>query len=185
MYSIRGNPACNCGPAVVVPPTASPGTNTSKKKSNTGVIAAVVGGILGVVLVGCLLGVFIWKKEKTKADKLSALPTNQFSHGSGGTNGNAAMVDGSVQGAKPYSLPEITAATQNFNKKIGEGGFGPVYYGKLAGGKEVAVKVSDANSRQGVNEFNNEVLQQLHSFLVFFPTSQSSCMYVSSVQQQV
>ena len=66
-------------------------------------------------------------------------------------------MEGSNQGAKMYSLAEITAATQNYNRKIGEGGFGPVYYGKLPSGKEVAVKVSDANSRQGVNEFNNEV----------------------------
>lgn len=79
---------------------------------------------------------------------------------SGGSGGG--MVDTSAQGAKPYSLAEITRATEDFNKKIGEGGFGPVYYGKLATGKEVAVKVSDGNSRQGVNEFNNEVLLHVH-----------------------
>lgn len=152
---------CNCGPPVPVTPAASPTSSTSKSSSNTGVIAGVVGGILGVIVVGVLIGILICccvRKRKAKADKFTELPTHQYSTGSGGTNGAAVMVDaGSVQGAKPYSLAEITAATQNFNKKIGEGGFGPVYYGKLAGGREVAVKVSDANSRQGVNEFNNEV----------------------------
>jgi hypothetical protein len=60
-------------------------------------------------------------------------------------------------GAKPYSLPEIVAATQNFEKVIGRGGFGPVYYGKLQDGQEVAVKVLDVASRQGSTEFFNEV----------------------------
>lgn len=32
-----------------------------------------------------------------------------------------------------------------------------MFLGKLANGQEVAVKVSDANSRQGAQEFNNEV----------------------------
>jgi len=129
-----------------------------------------VGGILGVVLIGVLLGVFccVRRRRRANAKKFSELPSHQFSSGGGGAaKGGAAMVEGSAQGATPYSLAEITAATQNFNKKIGEGGFGPVYYGKLANGREVAVKVSDANSRQGVNEFNNEV--QLRSgFSVLF-----------------
>lgn len=51
----------------------------------------------------------------------------------------------------------MRAATQNFNTKIGEGGFGPVYYGKLADGQEVAIKVLDINSHQGAQEFYNEV----------------------------
>nr|XP_024397036.1 probable LRR receptor-like serine/threonine-protein kinase At1g67720 [Physcomitrium patens] len=69
-----------------------------------------------------------------------------------------------AQGAKPFSHPEIKAATSNFSKQIGSGGFGPVYYGKLANGREVAVKVSDVNSHQGAAEFNNEVqlLSRVH-----------------------
>lgn len=66
-------------------------------------------------------------------------------------------------GAKPYSLPEIIAATQNFEKEIGRGGFGPVYYGKLHDGQEVAVKVLDVASRQGSTEFFNEVYFQFKS----------------------
>ena len=61
------------------------------------------------------------------------------------------------QGAKAYSYPELVSATNNFKSKIGEGGFGAVFLGKLANGQEVAVKVSDPNSRQGAQEFNNEV----------------------------
>ncbi len=154
-HSIRGNPVCNC--SQVIPPSTPP--SSKKKSSNTGVIAGVVGGILGVAFIGALLFVYccIRKRKKAKADKSMELPNHHVSNGGGGmNNGAVAMGNGSVQGAKPYSIAELTSATQNFNKKIGEGGFGPVYYGKL-GAREVAVKVSDANSRQGVNEFNNEV----------------------------
>ncbi|KAG0629756.1 hypothetical protein M758_1G127600 [Ceratodon purpureus] len=160
VFDIRGNPVCNCTRVDPIGPASSP------IKSNVGIIAGVVGGVLGVLLVVALVVIFCVcrKRSKAKRDKLTELPTNQFSHGSTGTNGAGGSVDKNSQGAKPYSLAEITAATENFKKKIGEGGFGPVYYGKFPNGREVAVKVSDANSRQGVNEFNNEVqlLSRVH-----------------------
>jgi len=60
-------------------------------------------------------------------------------------------------GANPYSLAEVATATNNFNIQIGKGGFGPVYYGKLEDGQEVAIKVLDVKSSQGPSEFFNEV----------------------------
>lgn len=59
------------------------------------------------------------------------------------------------------TLQEVSVATQKFSKKIGEGSFGPVYYGKLYNGREVAVKVKSTDSRQGVEEFLNEVYYNL------------------------
>jgi hypothetical protein len=60
-------------------------------------------------------------------------------------------------GANPYSLAQITIATDNFKIQIGKGGFGPVYYGKLEDGREVAVKIFYVKSSQGPSEFFNEV----------------------------
>ncbi|KAL8127204.1 hypothetical protein AgCh_014208 [Apium graveolens] len=53
----------------------------------------------------------------------------------------------------------ILVATSNFsnNNKIGEGGFGPVYKGLLEDGQQIAVKRLSENSRQGIDEFKNEV----------------------------
>eukprot|EP01018_Ginkgo_biloba_P040466 Gb_31433 [translate_table: standard] len=50
-------------------------------------------------------------------------------------------------------------ATDNFNKdnKLGEGGFGPVYKGRISDGTEVAVKMLSVRSMQGKREFMNEV----------------------------
>ncbi|PON82254.1 Tyrosine-protein kinase [Trema orientale] len=42
--------------------------------------------------------------------------------------------------------------------KLGEGGFGPVFGGKLQDGQEIAVKRHSMSSGQGVNEFKNEVV---------------------------
>jgi len=60
-------------------------------------------------------------------------------------------------GAKAYSRAEVDVATNHLNRELGRGGFGPVYYGVLPDGQEVAVKVADKSSKQGEKEFFNEV----------------------------
>ncbi|KAH0654107.1 hypothetical protein KY289_031785 [Solanum tuberosum] len=59
-----------------------------------------------------------------------------------------------------FDLSTITKATDNFsvNRKIGEGGFGPVYKGILEKGREIAVKRLSKTSTQGEDEFKNEVV---------------------------
>ncbi|KAH9326586.1 hypothetical protein KI387_006764, partial [Taxus chinensis] len=59
--------------------------------------------------------------------------------------------------SRAFTLDEMITATQNFTQTIGKGGFGSVYYGKLSDGKEAAVKVLSLFSKQGVQEFLNEV----------------------------
>ena len=65
--------------------------------------------------------------------------------------------DDPAEAAHCFSFPENENATNNFETKIGSGGFGIVYYGKLKDGKEIAVKVLTSNSYQGKREFSNEV----------------------------
>ncbi|KAI3731009.1 hypothetical protein L1987_62192 [Smallanthus sonchifolius] len=59
-----------------------------------------------------------------------------------------------------FSLHKIARATNNFsiNNKIGEGGFGPVYKGVLEDGQVVAMKRLSDSSKQGLDEFKNEVI---------------------------
>ncbi|XP_062082453.1 probable LRR receptor-like serine/threonine-protein kinase At1g67720 [Humulus lupulus] len=63
-----------------------------------------------------------------------------------------------------FALSDIEVATKKFEKKIGSGGFGDVYYGKLKDDIEIAVKVLASNSNQGKREFSNEVtlLSRIH-----------------------
>ncbi|XP_035542136.1 G-type lectin S-receptor-like serine/threonine-protein kinase At1g11300 [Juglans regia] len=59
-----------------------------------------------------------------------------------------------------FSYKSVLAATNNFSiaNKLGEGGFGPVYKGKLFRGQEIAVKMLSKNSGQGLEEFRNETI---------------------------
>ncbi|GLJ22267.1 hypothetical protein SUGI_0419050 [Cryptomeria japonica] len=65
---------------------------------------------------------------------------------------------------REYSYREVKEITSEFSKQIGRGGFGPVFYGCLKTGKEVAVKVRSETSKQGVKEFLTEVslLSRMH-----------------------
>nr|XP_048319091.1 G-type lectin S-receptor-like serine/threonine-protein kinase RKS1 isoform X3 [Ziziphus jujuba var. spinosa] len=59
-----------------------------------------------------------------------------------------------------FGLKTLITATNNFSaaNKLGRGGFGSVYKGQLGDGKEIAVKRLSQHSRQGMEEFKNEVM---------------------------
>ncbi|TYJ36864.1 hypothetical protein E1A91_A05G337700v1 [Gossypium mustelinum] len=59
---------------------------------------------------------------------------------------------------KNFLFETLVAATKDFHPhhKLGEGGFGPVYRGKLDDGREIAVKKLSQYSNQGKKEFENE-----------------------------
>ncbi|CAI8612343.1 unnamed protein product [Vicia faba] len=59
-----------------------------------------------------------------------------------------------------FDFEELASATDNFHlsNKLGQGGFGSVYKGKLEDGREIAVKRLSRASGQGLEEFMNEVV---------------------------
>ncbi|CAL5429353.1 unnamed protein product [Camellia sinensis] len=59
-----------------------------------------------------------------------------------------------------FSFASVSAATDGFSSsnKLGQGGFGPVYKGKLLKGQEIAVKRLSKRSGQGLEEFKNEIV---------------------------
>ncbi|XP_042436418.1 G-type lectin S-receptor-like serine/threonine-protein kinase At4g27290 [Zingiber officinale] len=59
-----------------------------------------------------------------------------------------------------FDLKSVEDATENFSiaNKLGEGGYGPVYRGKLSEDQDIAVKRLSETSTQGVDEFKNEVI---------------------------
>ncbi|EOY13840.1 Protein kinase domain - like 10 [Theobroma cacao] len=64
-----------------------------------------------------------------------------------------------IHNVKLYTYKELKSATEDFSlaNKIGEGGFGSVYKGRLKNGNLAAIKVLSAESRQGVKEFMTEI----------------------------
>ncbi|KAK7400462.1 hypothetical protein VNO78_11670 [Psophocarpus tetragonolobus] len=142
-----------------------------EKKTKIGIIiVAVVGGLicLGIVVL------LVWRfKRKRKVS--SALGYNNSSDPqlfdltrstdlstefSGSTE--LGLEGNRLNGAELpwFNFSCIVAVTNNFSEenKLGQGGFGPVYKGKLPGGEEVAVKRLSKKSSQGLEEFKNEMM---------------------------
>ncbi|XP_030971955.1 receptor-like serine/threonine-protein kinase SD1-8 isoform X2 [Quercus lobata] len=116
------------------------GRRSKKRKLFIMVLMISVGS--GVLLLGSII-CFVIKKEK---------------------NQKTPLAGSCIQNVDPelplFDLGTVVAATDNFSSenKIGEGGFGPVYKGKLAEGQEIAVKRLSKTSKQGTFEFKNEVI---------------------------
>ncbi|XP_035545797.1 G-type lectin S-receptor-like serine/threonine-protein kinase At1g11330 isoform X2 [Juglans regia] len=109
------------------------------KKEEVLKVIVIVTVVIGMVLVMALCTLFLcqWRakrKDNMNQDKLQELPI--------------------------FSLEELASATNNFHQsnKLGQGGFGPVYKGKLLDGQEIAVKRLARSSGQGLEEFMNEVV---------------------------
>ncbi|CAL5409644.1 unnamed protein product [Camellia sinensis] len=128
-------------------PLPSPGhaRNTGKGGISSQVLIAVIVSIVVFVLLFIMGFCFLISKAKNKYDA----PQED-------TTGNEITTVQSLQ----YDLITIQAATNNFSEenKIGEGGFGDVYKGTLPNGQDIAVKRLSQNSRQGGEEFKNEVV---------------------------
>ncbi|TVU09249.1 hypothetical protein EJB05_42704, partial [Eragrostis curvula] len=56
-----------------------------------------------------------------------------------------------------FTYKELQKLTNNFERFIGQGGFGPVYYGRLEDDTEVAVKTRSESSSHGLDQFFAEV----------------------------
>ncbi|OAE28664.1 hypothetical protein AXG93_2865s1050 [Marchantia polymorpha subsp. ruderalis] len=117
-------------------------SSTSSSGLSTG---GIVGVVIGAIVAGiAVLSILLYIHKRRHADDLSR--------------------EDMPKSAKFFRLKDIKKMTCNYKTLIGKGGFGSVYHGKLSDGKEVAVKVRAADSKQGVGEFLNEVrlLSRLH-----------------------
>ncbi|XP_062168764.1 G-type lectin S-receptor-like serine/threonine-protein kinase At4g27290 isoform X3 [Alnus glutinosa] len=122
-----------------------------KRYSNKKKLVAIIIGstflVVGMTIVALVS--FIWKKKLRNQGMTKRSQTKD--HDNEGGKDDMEL--------KIFDLVEIANATENFskNKKLGEGGFGPVYKGTLLEGRDIAVKRLSKNSGQGLNEFKNEV----------------------------
>ncbi|XP_011038603.1 PREDICTED: putative receptor-like protein kinase At4g00960 isoform X2 [Populus euphratica] len=83
---------------------------------------------------------------------------NPFKFNSSKELGEEDMETIAAREQKQFSFDALASATKDFHltHKLGEGGFGPVYKGKLDDGREIAVKKLSHSSNQGKKEFTNE-----------------------------
>uniref|UniRef100_A0A0E0KV84 non-specific serine/threonine protein kinase n=1 Tax=Oryza punctata TaxID=4537 RepID=A0A0E0KV84_ORYPU len=121
-------------------PTVGIVAEQNKSTSKTGVIVGVVVGVAVLSLV-VLVGIFMWRQKRRK---LSLEQQELYSI---------------VGRPNVFSYSELRSATENFNSsnRLGEGGYGAVYKGKLNDGRVVAVKQLSQTSHQGKKQFATEI----------------------------
>ncbi|KAJ0538258.1 putative protein kinase RLK-Pelle-DLSV family [Helianthus annuus] len=75
------------------------------------------------------------------------------------TEHNSSNKKGNIE-LTVFRLSTISRATNKFSIEniLGQGGFGPVYKGVLEEGHKIAVKRLSKSSKQGLDEFENEVI---------------------------
>ncbi|KAL5155335.1 putative LRR receptor-like serine/threonine-protein kinase [Glycine soja] len=134
--------------------------NLHRESRIKGHMYVIIGSSVGasVLLLATIISCLYMHKGKRRYHEqgcIDSLPTQRLA---------SWKSDDPAEAAHCFSYSEIENATNNFEKKIGSGGFGVVYYGKLKDGKEIAVKVLTSNSYQGKREFSNEVtlLSRIH-----------------------
>ncbi|KAB2015690.1 hypothetical protein ES319_D08G043000v1 [Gossypium barbadense] len=136
---------------------------TKQSKSIWIPLGASLSATLGLALFSAC-GFFIWRRRNVQEDKgqevrLLDLVMGSVPRGNSSENFDLQNV-GRSQEFPSIQLNILQAATNNFcdENKLGQGGFGPVYKGTLADGKEIAVKRLSRTSGQGLLEFKNEVM---------------------------
>ncbi|XP_058092192.1 cysteine-rich receptor-like protein kinase 44 isoform X7 [Magnolia sinica] len=120
------------------PPLTNTTTAGKKGSSSRTTVIIVIPIVVAIVLISIIAACFLRRKKKKPL----------IGHG----------VEGNEESLH-FGLGTIRAATDNFSEynKLGEGGFGAVYKGRLSDGQEIAVKRLSRHSGQGLEEFKNEV----------------------------
>ncbi|KAF3777367.1 putative cysteine-rich receptor-like protein kinase 20 [Nymphaea thermarum] len=95
----------------------------------------------------------------TEGPALSPVPSSPPANGFVPSSVGTVTEEIKTRASLFFDINTVKAATDNFSdlNKIGEGGFGPVYKGKLPAGQMIAVKRLSKDSGQGARQFKNEV----------------------------
>ncbi|PON42026.1 Cysteine rich receptor like kinase [Parasponia andersonii] len=131
----------------VVSLTPTNGTGKEERTSQTVAIAVVPTSFVFIVLLICIWSYFIKRKTKEKQ-----------------TSNSCENAEEIIEEFSQFDFERIRDATNDFSdaNKLGQGGFGAVYKGRLSNGQEIAVKRpirnSNRTSKHGNQEFKNEVL---------------------------
>ncbi|KFK27491.1 hypothetical protein AALP_AA8G390000 [Arabis alpina] len=123
------------------------------------VIVASVASV-AIIIIAVLILVFVFRKKKpSTVGALQGPPS--ISPAVNVTYDNSSV--SSIQSSKRrFTYSEVTNMTNNFQRVVGEGGFGIVYHGTLNGYEQVAVKVLSQSSTQGYKQFKVDLLMRVH-----------------------
>ncbi|KAK6922338.1 Malectin-like domain [Dillenia turbinata] len=143
-------------------------TRGSEHSSHFWLILGTALGALAILLVLILGSLYLlcnlqkWTLYQKNDDKGESLRTSTKTSNAYSLARAGHLMDEGV--ACFIALSELEEATNNFSKNIGKGSFGPVYYGRMKDGKEIAVKIMADSSSHGTQQFITEValLSRIH-----------------------
>ncbi|PUZ68149.1 hypothetical protein GQ55_2G002000 [Panicum hallii var. hallii] len=140
-------------PSAAAPGGSSSGTggssSSSRKKARTYILAGALGGA-ALLLVGACLILTWWRWRKKEKER-------KQSSSSGGSRRKRMESLLQQQHPRRYSYAQVKRMTGSFAHKLGQGGNGAVYKGRLPDGREVAVKMLKEATQVDGEEFINEV----------------------------
>ncbi|KAM1762015.1 hypothetical protein TB1_004609 [Malus domestica] len=146
------------------------GVTSPRSSKNQMLWVGVGAGIASVAILAIVIYCFCNRLRGKSTDKKntpagwrplflngSILNSNVNAKGAGSQNPYGSAP--SIRAGKRFMLPEIRAATNNFDESlvIGLGGFGKVYKGETDDGTLVAIKRANPQSQQGLAEFETEI----------------------------
>lgn len=121
-------------------------------------VGVIVGSILASLFVICM-GICLFVRKKKKQQKRDATSHGRSRMEQVPENSFSITYQEEDLDLPHYDFTTLAKATNDFSftNFLGEGGFGPVYKGVFNDGQEIAVKRLSKESRQGLDEFMNEV----------------------------
>ncbi|XP_078176435.1 putative LRR receptor-like serine/threonine-protein kinase At1g56130 isoform X2 [Carex rostrata] len=131
--------AISVSPFDFIPTVSNREPGSGKGRSKTGMILGVVTGIAVIGLI-TVISILFWRRKKKIAEINKEL-------------------SGIINRPDVFSYAELRDATDAFDVAniLGQGGYGPVYKGKLSDGRIVAVKQLSVTSHQGKEQFVTEI----------------------------
>ncbi|XP_028803287.1 G-type lectin S-receptor-like serine/threonine-protein kinase At1g11330 isoform X2 [Neltuma alba] len=137
-------------------------SDLDKKRHRTFIIIIVA--VIGTIIISVSCACFLWKWKAKHSGKRNSIEFLSKKRGANvdKTRGNiiGTLSQVKFQELLIYDFEKVATATNNFQltNKLGQGGFGPVYKGTLQDGQDIAVKRLSRASRQGQEEFMNEMI---------------------------
>ncbi|KAH9615347.1 hypothetical protein KSS87_014328, partial [Heliosperma pusillum] len=168
------NPAANfsAGHGIVYIPGKDESGNylplVLRNTSGSGLAGGVIiGTCIVAVIIVIILSVWVYLRciKRKKMNKASLLPEkseNQLSGSIGQAGGFTNIPGVDIDKSVEFSYEELAKATDNFNFsfKIGEGGYGTVYFAELRGEKAAIKKMDNQASKEFLAEL--KVLTHVH-----------------------
>ncbi|XP_078175373.1 chitin elicitor receptor kinase 1-like isoform X1 [Carex rostrata] len=160
--------------AILYVPTHDPNGSyralSSKRNSSGGAIAGIViGAIIFLLSIGLVTYCLVDKRKKAKKASLislmsgeSSVPLGDLSIDSSADNAPSRVAGVTVDKSVEFSYEELSKATNDFSmaNKIGQGGYGAVYYAELRGEKAAIKKMETQSAQEFLAEL--KVLTHVH-----------------------